>query len=136
MPTEGQVRKKEDDKMKVTSFNPVYGTKNIDEAAAFFAGLGFKEIHKFVKEGFEIRTYENEAGLRMDIMNSDYVREADVNGFFACRLNVDDLQEAIDYFEKNGGETVSPVIHEGDSRDLVNIRTKNGDFYSVIQHIK
>ena len=49
---------------------------------------------------------------------------------------VDDLQETIDFFTENGGEMVTPVIREGDSRELVNIRSKNGDLYSVIHHIK
>lgn len=122
--------------MKVTSFNPIYGTENIDEAVAFFKNLGFEVIHKFAKEGFEIHTLENEAGLRLDIMNNDYVRAAKINGIFATRLNVDDLHEAIEFFEQNGGETLTPIIPEANSRELVNIRTKNGDIYSVIQHLK
>lgn len=122
--------------MKVTSFNPVYGTENIEEAAAFFAELGFGRIHSFEKEGFEIVTLENEAGLRMDIMNSDYVRSAGIDGFFANRLNVDDLDEALEFFKRNGAEQLSPVIQEADSREIVNIRTGNGDIYSVIHHLK
>lgn len=122
--------------MKITSFNPIYGTENLDGAEAFFSKMGFKAIHRFSKEGFEIRTLENESGLRVDLMDSDFVRSAKVNGYFACRLNVDDLQEAIDFFTENGGEMLTPIIHEGDSRDLVNIRTKNGDIYSVIHHLK
>ncbi len=35
---------------------------------------------------------------------------------FACRLNVDDLQEAIDFFTKKGGEQLTPIIQETDSR--------------------
>ena len=122
--------------MKITSFNPIYGTENLDEAEAFFSEMGFKVKHQFSKEGFEIRTLENESGLNLDIVNNDYVRAEKVNGYFSCRLNVDDLQEAIDFFTKKGGEMISPVIQEGDSRELVNIRTKNGDVYSVIHHIK
>lgn len=122
--------------MKITSFNPIYGTENLDAAEAFFNGMGFKVIHRFSKEGFAVRTLENESGLRVDIMDNDYVREAKVNGFFACRMNVDDLQEAIDFFTKEGGEMITPIIREGDSRELVNIRTKNGDIYGVIHHIK
>lgn len=120
--------------MKITSFNPIYGTEDLDGAEAFFGKMGFKVIHRFSKDGFEVRTLENASGLRMDIMNNDYVRAAKVNGFFSCRMNVDDLQEAIDFFMENGGEMVTPVIREGDSRELVNIRSKNGDLYSVIHH--
>lgn len=122
--------------MNITSFNPIYGTTNPDEAEAFFGEMGFKVIHRFAKEGFEIRTLENESGLLLDIMDSDFVREAKISGYFACRLNVDDLQEAIDFFTKKGGEQLTPIIQEAGSRELVNIRTKNGDMYSVIHHIK
>lgn len=122
--------------MKVTALNPVYGTEKISDAVVFFSKLGFKEIHSFEKEGFEIITLENESGIRLDIMNNDYVREAGINGFFANRLNVDDLEEALDFFKSEGAEQVSPIIYEADSRELANVRTKNGDIYSVIHHIK
>lgn len=123
--------------MKVTALNPIYGTERIDESAEFFSKLGFNQAHRFKQEGFEICTLKNEeSGLILDIMNSDYVREHNINGFFSCRLNVDDLQEAIDFFKDNGAEILTPVIKEGSSRELVNVKTSNGDLYSVIHHIK
>lgn len=121
--------------MKITSLNPVYGTEKTADAIEFFGKLGFEEIHSFKKEGFEVITLENENGIRVDIMNNDYVREAGINGFFANRLNVDDLEEALDFFKSEGAEQLTPVIYEADSRELANIRTKNGDIYSVIHHI-
>ena len=122
--------------MKITSFNQIYGTEDISSALGFFEGLGFRVIHEFKKEGFELCTLENEEGLRFDIINNDYVRANKVNGFFSCRLNVSDMNEAIEYFEKNGAERVSPLIQEGPSRELINFRTKNGDIYCVIHHKK
>lgn len=122
--------------MKVTSFNPIYGTEKVEEAVSFFEHLGFKVIHSYGKEGFEVRTLENECGLRMEIMNSEYVRNNNVDGFFATRLNVDNLEEAMAFFNEQGAKELMPVIKEGDSREVTNYLTKNGDIYSVVHHIK
>lgn len=121
--------------MKVTAFNPIYGTAQIDEAVAFFANLGFKEIHKFQKEGFELRVLENEEGLRLDIMNNEFVRENGINQMFASRLNVDDFEEAISFFENQGAKQLMPVIDET-SRLLTTFQTKNGDIFTIVKHVK
>ena len=122
--------------MKVTSLNPIYGTANVEEAVAFFNELGFTVKHSYQKDGFEVKTLENDCGLRMDIMNSDYVRNSKVNGFFATRLNVDNLEEAMAFFNKHGAKQIMPVIKEGESREVTNYLTENGDIYSVVHHIK
>ena len=122
--------------MNITSFNPIYGTEKIEEAVKFFGTLGFQEIHKFEKEGFELRTLENAAGLKVDVMNNIYVREMKIEGYFSCRLNVDDMGEAIRFFEDMGAEQMMPLMQEGTSRELTTYKTPNGDIYSVIHHAK
>lgn len=122
--------------MKITSFNPIYGTMNLNEAEEFFHALGFEVTHRFSQKDVEIRTLKNDAGLRIDILDSEYTRNAKVEGFFATRMNVDDLQETVDFFTNNGAKLLSPIFNEGDSRKVVIIQTKNGDVYAVIHHIK
>ena len=122
--------------MKVTSFNPVYGTSKPEEALKFFEALGFKTIHHFKKEGFEIYTLENDKGLRLDITDSDFVRSQNINGMFATRINVDDLDEARSTLESFDGKAVSPVIEEADSREVINYLMPNGDVYSLVHHTK
>lgn len=122
--------------MNITSFNPIYGTEKIEEAVKFFGTLGFREIHKFANEGFELRTLENAAGLRVDVMNNVNVREMKIEGYFSCRLNVDDMDEAIRFFEDMGAEQMMPLMQEGTSRELTTYKTPNGDIYSVIHHAK
>lgn len=122
--------------MQVTSFNPIYGSNNIKEALNFFEKLGFNQIHDFSSEGFELKTLENSQGLRVDIINNDYIRENNINGYFAVRINVDDINEALDFFKENEAEQIMPLFQEGDSRILTALKTANNDIYYLIQHIK
>ncbi len=122
--------------MQVTSFNPIYGSNNIKEALMFFEKLGFNQIHDFSSEGFELKTLENSQGLRVDIINNDYVRENNINGYFAVRINVDDINEALEFFKENNAEQIMPLFQEGDSRILTALKTANNDIYYLIQHIK
>ena len=122
--------------MKVTSFNPIIGTANLEEALEFYNGLGFKPIHHFQQDNVEFYTLENEAGLRVDILKSNYIVEQGYDGIFSLRVNVNDLDEAIAYFESKGAVAISPRIKEGESRELVNYRTTNGDIYCLIEHLK
>lgn len=123
--------------MKVTSFNPIIGTANVEEALDFYGGLGFKQIHHFEKEGFELYTLENEVGLRVDITKSDYIVKSGFDGIFSLRVNVNNLDEAIAYFEEKGAVAISPRITEANSsRELVNYKAKNGDIFCLIEHLK
>ncbi|MBP3891124.1 MAG: hypothetical protein J6D29_03040 [Solobacterium sp.] len=122
--------------MKITSFNPIYGTQNIEEALRFFEGLGFTVQHSFDKEGFSLRSLENSEGLRVEVMDSDYVRENNIEGYFSTRLNVDNLDEAIAYFEKEGAKAITPVFKEAETREVINYLTKNGDLYCLVHHLK
>ena len=122
--------------MKVTAFNPLYGTENIDEAIRFFSQMGFAVKHRIKGEFLEQCVLSNDAGLRIDLANSPLVQRMKLNGFFGNRINVDNLQEAMEFFTNAGGQQLSPVITENPSNEIVFFRTANGDIYGVMHHKK
>ena len=118
--------------MQVTSFYPMYGTKDVESAVAFFANFGFSVRHTIERAGLSIRVLENDAGLRMDVINSPMVPG---EGFYGIRMNVPDLSEAVAFFEAKGGTVLTPVVSHSAS-ELVYVRTQNGDIYCLSHHIK
>lgn len=122
--------------MKITAFNPLYGTENIDEAIHFFSQMGFAVKHRMKGDFLELCVLSNDAGLRIDIANSPLVQKMKLNGFFGNRINVDDLQEAIDFLTNEGGRQMSPLITENPSNEIVFFKMANGDIYGVMHHKK
>lgn len=57
--------------MKITSFNPIYGTEDLDGAEAFFGKMGFKVIHRFSKDGFEVRTLDYPVAMAGRALTAD-----------------------------------------------------------------
>lgn len=122
--------------MKVTAFNGIFGTTDLSSATYFFSLMGFKGIHIFSSKNFDLITMENPEGLRVDIICNDYVREHNLNGFFATRINVDDINEAMTMFDNLNGKQIMPLFKEGDSRELTAYQFTNGDIYYVVHHLK
>ena len=122
--------------MKITSFNPLIVTKDAQNIIALFEELGFEQRH--TKGGIS----ENGA--------TDY-RMKDANGFhmdvtqgtgewMMIRMNVDNLEEAIEFLEKHGfhkarHETANKTIDTGTSR--INIMVSpSGFIFAVSEHTK
>ena len=122
--------------MKITSFSPLYGTENMDEALRFFSQMGFAVKHRIKGEFLELCDLSNDAGVRINIANSPLVQRMKLNGFFGNRINVDDLQEAMEFFANAGGRQMSPVITENPSNEIVFFQMANGDIYGVMHHRK
>ena len=122
--------------MKITSFSPLYGTENVDEAVDFFSQMGFAVKHRIKGEFLELCDLSNDAGVHINIVNSPLVQKMKLNGFFGNRMNVDDLQEAMEFLAHAGGRQVSPVITENPSNEIVFFRMPNGDIYGVMHHKK
>ncbi|MBR2590261.1 MAG: hypothetical protein IKE65_04990 [Clostridia bacterium] len=122
--------------MKITTFNPLIITKDPDAAIETFEALGFKRHH--VKDNIsEIKTTDvrlkNENGFYVDVARGD-------GEYSMIRVNVDDFDEAIDFFmahgfrkpyHERGAKTVST-----DSSKYTIVVSPTGYILAVSQHIK
>jgi predicted enzyme related to lactoylglutathione lyase len=118
--------------MKVTSFIPIYGTKDVNKALDFFAQLGFERKHHVKTDYVDLNVLENEKDSTIDVMEGTMVPK---EGFFAIRVNVSDLNEAIELFKKDGAKEMTPVMRRP-SVEFLYMKTSNGDVYCVSHHIK
>ena len=122
--------------MKITSFNPLIVTKDAEPVIALFEALGFEKRH--VKEGIS----KNEVtDIRMKDANGFHVDISQGNGEWTMiRMNVDDLEEAVAFFEARGfhkarHEAAHETIDTGSSRLNIMV-SPTGTIFSVSQHIK
>jgi hypothetical protein len=122
--------------MKITSFNPLIVTKDPESAISVFEALGFEKRH--AKEGISIN---NRTNVRMKDANGFHVDITEgENEWTMIRMNVDNLEEAVEFFEARGfhkarHEAANDTIDTGTSK--INIMVSpSGTIFSVSEHIK
>lgn len=121
--------------MKITAFNPLIVTKDPESAIAVFEALGFEKHH--AKEGISVN---NRTNVRMKDANGFHVDITEgENEWMMIRMNVDDLEEAVAFFESRGFHkarhaAAHDTIDTGSSK--INIMVSpTGTIFSVSQHI-
>ena len=122
--------------MKITNFNPLIVTKDAEPVIALFEALGFEKRH--AKEGISIN---NVTDIRMKDANGFHVDITEgENEWTMLRMNVDNLEEAIEFFESRGFHkarhaAAHDTIDTGSSK--INIMVSpSGTIFSISQHIK
>ena len=122
--------------MKITTFNPLIVTKDPESAIALFEALGFEKKH--AKEGISVN---NRTNVRMKDANGFHVDVTEgENEWTMIRMNVDNLEEAVEFFESRGFHkarhaAAHDTIDTGSSK--INIMVSpTGTIFSVSQHIK
>ncbi|MBR3243155.1 MAG: hypothetical protein IKF90_10725 [Parasporobacterium sp.] len=122
--------------MKITSFNPLIVTKDTEPVIALFEALGFEQRH--VKEGIGKNGVTD---IRMKDANGFHVDISQGDGEWTMiRMNVDDLEEAVAFFEARGfhkarHEAAHETINTGSSKLNIMV-SPTGTIFSVSQHIK
>ena len=122
--------------MKITSFNPLIVTKDAESAIALFEQLGFERRH--TKEGI---SENNVTDVRMKDANGFHVDVSQGSGEWTMiRMNVDDLEEAIEFLEARGfhkarHEAAKETVDTGSSRFNIMV-SASGFILAVSQHIK
>ena len=115
--------------MKITTFNPLIVTKDPESAIALFEAL---------EEGISVN---NRTNVRMKDANGFHVDVTEgENEWTMIRMNVDNLEEAVEFFESRGFHkarhaAAHDTIDTGSSK--INIMVSpSGTIFSVSQHIK
>ena len=122
--------------MKITSFNPLILSRHQEDIVGLFEAMGFEKRH--VKAEIEGKEHTN---IRMKDANGFYVDVASTNSvpqdMTSIRINVDDFDEALDFFLSRGFINVreDDSIEIGSSRDTYLI-SPSGFAVTLIQHIR
>ena len=122
--------------MKITSFNPLILTNDIENTVKLFEDLGFERHH--TKDELEDR--EDISGIRMkdasgfhvDIMETKNVRQDAV----MIRMNVDDLEAAKELLESYGFKALSGEIVQNASSRSIGMGSPSGFAIALVQHIR
>ena len=121
--------------MKITAFYPMYYTNDIETTLHHFTDeLGFKILHHIEHPGMNLYVLENN-GCRVDVFNASMDDIPQNEGFYATRINVDDIDEAINKYISWGCKVAIPVISFSKTK-LARLDDKNGSCIFLFQHIK
>lgn len=125
--------------MKITSFNPMIVTKDADSVLRLFEDLGFEKQHtKTDIEGGENTSVrmKDAGGFHVDVVSAAKAPQ----DLLSIRINVDDFDEAYDFFMARGFTNITDPDGErtsetGSSR-AVCLVSPSGFAITLIQHIK
>ena len=125
--------------MKITGFDPVIVTPDVDSVIRVFEGLGFARTHSpvlEVKTG-EVHSYrmENADGYHVDVVSParDITRDEMV-----IRMNVDDFEAAYATLEAHGFRNVHKGNATFDTKTATSatLESPSGFRIAVVKHIK
>lgn len=121
--------------MKVNDYYPIIYAEDIEaETKRFTEDLGFTVKHRPKIEYLDYVVLENGKNRRVDLVRSHFPADSFKDGFLGMRVNVDDFDEGVSYFEAQG-YTVFGTVHETES-SMTALMTKGDGTYLVIFHHK
>ncbi len=121
--------------MTVTDYYPIFYTNDIEsEIKRYEDDLGFELKHRPQIEYLEYATLENSNKRRIDLVCSHFPNDSFSEGYLGMRANVDDFDEGLSYFEKQG-YSLFGTAHETDS-SITALLTKDNGTYIVLFHHK
>lgn len=123
--------------MKITSFNPLIVTKDVENVIKLFEDLGFEKRHSKTTETNNM----NVASVRMRDANGFHVDVSQVGtlqkDMTVIRMNVDDLEEAENLLIRHGFVNTNPEkTAETPSHKSIFMVSPSGFAIDVIKHIK
>ena len=121
--------------MKVTDYYPIFYAEDLEAEIRRFTGeLGFAVKHRPQLEYLDYAVLENDKNRRVDIVCSHFPADSFTDGYLGMRVNVDDFDEGVSYFEALG-YSIFGTTHETDS-SVHALLTKGDGTYMVIFHHK
>ena len=125
--------------MKITTFNPLIITKNVDEVVRVFEELGFEKRHApsgTSGAGNEYMDYRmtDANGFHVDVAYIDAPVPQDIT---AIRVNVDNFDEGYRFLTEHGFKSPSgkPVTETDHSKGVL-MTSPSGFGIVLCQHIK
>lgn len=117
--------------MKITSYYPQYVTNEFEKTLKEYTEvLGFEVRHKQEAENFKLYVLKHPCGHKVDLIECpDYEP-----GYFAIRMNVENLEEAIDHYIVSGGRREETAFERLSARYAL-VKMPWGNI-NIVQHIK
>ena len=125
--------------MKITGFNPMIVTKDIESVTAIFEALGFEKHHNptgtsAVGNAYTSYRLTDENGFHVDVSTSAAHMNQDLTGI---RINVDNFEEAYDFLTAHGfmnGQ--NGTVTETETTKACILFSPSGLAINLIQHKK
>lgn len=125
--------------MKITGFNPMIVTKDMESVIALFEALGFEKHHNptgVSAVGNEYTSYRmsDGNGFHVDVSTTAAPMKQDLTGI---RMNVDHFEEAYDFLIAHGftsGQN-GTVTDTGSAKACI-LFSSSGFAVNLIQHVK
>ena len=120
--------------MKVSDCYPIFYAEDLEaEIKRFTEDLGYSVKHRPPIEMLEYVVLENDKNRRVDIVRSHFPADSFEDGFLGLRVNVDDFDEGVSYFQARG-YAVFGTSHETDSSVTALLTNDSGSRLVVFQH--
>lgn len=117
--------------MKVSDYYPIFYAEDLEnEIKRYTEDFGFKVIHKPNIENLDYVALENDNKRRIDLVRSHFPADSFKDGYLGMRVNVDNFDEGVSYFN-NLGYVIFGTKHETDS-SITALLTKNDGTYIVL----
>ena len=122
--------------MKITTFNPSIITNDAEPVIQLFKELGFEQTHTKAENNdveFSAHRMKNEGGFHVDVVEVPAVKQT----YTAIRINVDNYEEAIEFFMSKGfREARGFAPSTTKSSKYAYLVSPTGVIYDICQHIK
>lgn len=122
--------------MRVSDYYPViYATDFEGEIKRLTEDLGYEIKHRPNIEMLDYAILENDKNRRIDVVRSYFPADSFSEGFLGMRANVDNFDEGVTYFEKQGYSLFGEA-HETESSITGLLRKGENDYIVVFHHKK
>ena len=124
--------------MKITTFNPMITTPDAEPMVKLFEEFGFEVRH--TKEGISANDATDFRMKNADGFAIDIVQGKEPKSYFFIRINVDNLDEAMEIFKAHGfrfarHDAVNNTVETGSSKFNILV-SPTGTIFAVSEHIK
>lgn len=120
--------------MKISSFNPLIVSKDADSVIKLFEELGFERRHTNANvDDRDITnvTMKDANGFKVDVASADVPQDITM-----IRMNVDNFEEAYEYFTSKGFVNQSGHVVESKSSKSAFMVSPSGFGFDLCHHIK
>ena len=122
--------------MKVSDCYPIFYAEDIEAGIKHFTeDLGFSVKHRPSLEFLDYVILENGHHRRVDIVRSFFPADSFKDGFLGMRVNVDDFEEGVSYFQAQGYSVVG-TEHEIASSVYALLTNGDGTYLVIFHHKK
>ena len=122
--------------MKVSDCYPIFYAEDIEAGIKHFTeDLGFSVKHRPSLEFLDYVILENGHHRRVDIVLSFFPADSFKDGFLGMRVNVDDFEEGVSYFQAQG-YSVFRTEHEIASSVYALLTNGDGTYLVIFHHKK